>query len=132
MKNRRKKNDMIIHFNIIQLQTNSLHHYSRNAKNPSFTQTSIKTLSTFISHSLTTTKSKAKTKKHFIFPSFYAKTFPDQFACATTPPLEYGSSTAELSGGVKSFLDFIQLSLFYIDPIAVSYTHLTLPTIYSV
>ena len=46
---------------------------------------------------------------YFIFDK---KTSP-YFVCATTPPFQYGSSTAELSGGVKSFLDFIQLSLLY-------------------
>ena len=50
-------------------------------------------------------------KIHILFP-FISKTSL-YFVCATTPPIQYGSSTAELSGGVKSFLDFIQLSLLY-------------------
>ena len=55
-----------------------------------------------------------KKNLHILF-LFFSKTSL-YFVCAT-PPIQYGSSTAELLGGVKSFLDFIQLSLFYLDPI---------------
>jgi len=40
------------------------------------------------------------------FTFYHAKTLSDQFACATTPPIEYGSSTAELSGGSEELPGF--------------------------
>ena len=49
---------------------------------------------------------------YFSFTSFLAKDFSLLRLCNNTS-FQYGSSTAELSGGVKSFLDFIQLSLLY-------------------